>query len=190
MRNSEFTPNSPRYLTAGLVFVIVLVYTTLGIDLSMASAGERQEGSSAVLQAEQSGKSNGRGPHNDRNPSEVFSEEVGERIIQQVADGLQQHNTRRLLSAFDSELMVGYANFQNQVEAMFQQYDSFRVYFRLAQITSEAEVGIALVEFELEEIPRSQDARPVRKTEQVRFELRRGKNGWKIVEVKPRAFFS
>lgn len=156
----------------------------------MASAGERQEGSSAVLQAEQSGKSNGRGPHNDRNPSEVFSEEVGERIIQQVADGLQQHNTRRLLSAFDSELMVGYANFQNQVEAMFQQYDSFRVYFRLAQITSEAEVGIALVEFELEEIPRSQDARPVRKTEQVRFELRRGKNGWKIVEVKPRAFFS
>jgi len=160
-------------------------------------------GSSQILRAKthpqtaeesaSSGKQERSDPNQRRekpDPADTFSEEIAEKVAQQVADGLEQHNVRRLLSAFDPDAMVGYANFQNQIVAMFEQYDSFRVHLRLTQITSDGDTGVVLAEFQLEETPRSQDAQPVRKTGQLRFEIRRGKRGWRIVEVKPRSFFS
>src|SRR5947208_16258729 len=41
--------------------------------------------------------------------SAEFSEPVAERLVQQVGDGLQEHNARRMLSAFDADAMEGYA---------------------------------------------------------------------------------
>ena len=142
------------------------------------------------VQGDKPGPPDQKGQPEKNKVPETFSEELAERLTQQIGDGLRQHNARRLLSAFDPDAMVGYANFQSQVEAMFQQYDFFRVHFRLTQITSQGEMGVVVADFELEEIPRSQDAQPVRKTGPVRFEIKRGNHGWKIVEVKPRSFFS
>lgn len=173
----------PRLLEIGLIAVLVagsgqiLSGTTLLTRQPLAATGEQQQPDRKGWQAKS-------------NPDGGFSEEVAEKIAQQVADGLEQHNVRHLLSAFDPDAMTGYVNFQNQVEAMFAAYDSFRVHFRLTQITSEGDTGVVVSEFELEETPPSQDAQPVRKTGQLRFEIRNGKKGWRIVEVKPRSFFS
>jgi hypothetical protein len=53
----------------------------------------------------------------------------------------------------------------------------------------EGAIGVVLVDFEIEEISRSSDT-PVRKNDQLRLEMKKGKKGWKIVDLKPRAFFS
>jgi len=42
----------------------------------------------------------------------------------------------------------------------------------------------------MEEIPRATDEQPVRKRDQLRFEMERGDKGWKIVDVQPRSFFT
>jgi hypothetical protein len=63
------------------------------------------------------------------------------------------------------------------------------VHSRIIQATTEGERGIILCDFEMEAIPAG-DAPPVRKQDQLRFELERGNKGWKIVDLKPRDFFS
>jgi hypothetical protein len=121
--------------------------------------------------------------------SEEFSESVAERLVQQLSQGLEDHNARRMLSAFDGDSMDGYVNFQNQIAALFDRYDSFRVHFHIVETSAEGTAGVALVDLEMEESPSSSDT-PVRKNDQLRLEMKRGKKGWKIVDVKPRAFFS
>lgn len=119
-----------------------------------------------------------------------FSDAVAQDVLQQLADGLEGHSERLMLSAFDDNKMDGYLNFEDQIEAFFQRYDSFRVHFHIDQATTEGDKGVVLVDIQLEEIPRSGNTQPVRKQNQMRFEMERGKKGWKIVDLRPRNFFS
>jgi hypothetical protein len=120
----------------------------------------------------------------------TFSDAVASDVLQQLADGLEGHSERLMLSAFDDNKMDGYLNFEDQIEAFFRKYDSFRFHYRIAQATTEGDKGVVLVDLEMDEMPRSASAQPVRKRDQMRFEMERGKKGWKIVDLRPRSFFS
>jgi hypothetical protein len=122
--------------------------------------------------------------------TEVFSTAVANSVLNDLRDGLEGHTQRLMLSAFDSDKMDGYLQFEDQIEAFFNKYTSFNVYFRIAQSATEGPKGIVLVDIQLEEIPRGSAAPPIRKNGQMRFELERGKKGWKIVDFNPRNFFS
>ena len=130
-----------------------------------------------------------KGSQDDLN-TEVFSTAVANTVLNDVRDGLEGHTPRLLLSAFDRDKMDGYLEFEDQIQAFFNRYESFRVYFRIVQSSTDGPKGIVLVDIQLEEIPRGATSPPVRKNGQMRFELERGKKGWKIVDFTPRTFFS
>ncbi|HEX9119287.1 MAG TPA: hypothetical protein VF840_01995 [Terriglobales bacterium] len=121
--------------------------------------------------------------------SAVFSQAVANSVLNDLRDGLEGHSQRLLLSAFDQDKLDGYLTFEDQIEAMFQRYDSFRVHFRISQSTIEGPKGVVLVVFDLEEVPRAGGA-PIRRNGQVKFEMERGRKGWKIVDFTPRGFLS
>jgi hypothetical protein len=121
--------------------------------------------------------------------SAVFSQAVANSVLNDLRDGLEGHSQRLVLSAFDQDKMDGYLTFEDQIEAMMQRYDSFRVHFRVSQSTIEGSKGVVLVDFELEEVPRAGGA-PIRRNGQVKFEMERGRKGWKIVDFTPRGFLS
>jgi len=122
--------------------------------------------------------------------TEVFSTAVANNVLNDLRDGLEGHTQRLMLSAFDADKMDGYLEFEDQIEAFFNKYSTFSVYFRIVQSATEGPKGIVLVDIQLEEIPRGSTSPPVRKNGQMRFELERGKKGWKIVDFNPRNFFS
>jgi len=122
--------------------------------------------------------------------TEVFSTAVASSVLNDLRDGLEGHTQRLMLSAFDADKMDGYLEFEDQIEAFFNRYSTFSVYFRIAQTATDGPKGIALVDIQLEEIPRGSASPPIRKNGQIRFELERGKKGWKIVDFSPRNFFS
>jgi hypothetical protein len=179
-------------------FVLLLV-TGLLIHCPNASA---QDQSSSQSQQDQSQndkdktkkdkkkKKKDKGSADDVSVPATFSDAVAQDVLQQLADGLEGHSERLMMSVFDDNKMDGYLSFEDQVEAFFQRYDSFRVHFRIDQATTEGDKGVVLVDIEMEEIPRSGNAQPVRKRDQMRFEMERGKKGWKIVDLRPRTFFS
>jgi hypothetical protein len=176
-----------------MVILMLVVVGTL-------CAGSRAADRSILCLIAPSASQNGQGDSRKQEPkkknkdstevaSEEFSESVAERLVQQLSQGLEDHNARRMLSAFDGDSMDGFLNFQNQIAALFDRYDSFRVHFHIFETSAEGTAGVALVDLEIEEIPLSSNT-PVRKNDQLRLEMERGKKGWKIVDVKPRAFFS
>jgi hypothetical protein len=121
--------------------------------------------------------------------TEIFSDRIANTVLTDIRDGLQAHSQRLMLSAFDGDKMDGYLTFEDQIQAYFEHYDGFRVHFRIIQTSIEATKGIVLAEFEIEGSPRG--GGPVmRRSNQIRFELERGKKGWKIVDFRPRAFFA
>jgi len=121
--------------------------------------------------------------------SAVFSQAVANNVLSDLRDGLEGHSQRLVLSAFDQDKMDGYLTFEDQIQAMMQRYDSLRVHFRISQSTIEGAKGVVLVDFEMEEIPRT-GGTPIRRNWQVKFEMERGRKGWKIVDFNPRGFFS
>jgi len=125
--------------------------------------------------------------------TDVFSDDVARNVLNDLRDGLEGHSPRLFESAFDQDKMDGYLTFEDQIEAMFARYSEFRIHFRITQTTTEGPKGVILVDFEMEEVPNSKTGAnvvPQRRNGQVRFELERGKKGWKIVDFSPRSFFS
>jgi hypothetical protein len=125
----------------------------------------------------------------DATASLDFSEAVAQSIVRQVSDGLQGHNAGRMLDAFDRHKMYAYLNFENQIDAFFAHYDSFRIHFRVDEVRTKEGRGIALVDVEMEAIPASDGAQPVHKHEQLCFEMERDAKRWRIVDMQPRGFF-
>ncbi len=121
--------------------------------------------------------------------TEVFSQAVANDVLGQVRDGLEGHSQRLMLGAFDQDKMDGYLSFEDQIQALFNRYDSFRVHYRISNSSVEGGKAVVLVDWEMEEIPRGNGS-PQRRNGQLKFELERGRKGWKIVDVNPRGIFS
>lgn len=185
-----------------LVLIASLVYIpALSAQDQSSGSGSGNSSGSQAQQQDQSQNQNDQDKKKDKKKKKkgsaddatiptTFSDSVAQDVLQQLTDGLEGHSQRLMLSAFDDNKMDGYLNFEDQIEAFFQRYDSFRVHFRIVQATTEGDKGVVLVDIEMEEIPRSTNAQPVRKRDQMRFEMERGKKGWKIVDLRPRPFFS
>lgn len=123
-------------------------------------------------------------------PPEEFSDAVASRLLEQVTRGFNANNQRQVLGAFDAARMNQYAEFRDNLAALFARYESFRAAYRLRQAWPQGERGVVIVEFELEATPLEEGAPPFRRSGQLRFEFQRGRAGWRIVDVAPRRFFS
>jgi hypothetical protein len=121
--------------------------------------------------------------------AEQFSDRVMENVLRDLKDGLEGHIERLTMSVFDDNEMDGYLQFQDQLDRFFEKYDAFRIHYRIVQNSVEGPKGIALVEMQMEAEPRQGRGAPMRRDEQIRLELERGKKGWKIVDFRPRDFF-
>jgi hypothetical protein len=166
-----------------IVCFLPLAWGTAPAAQNPGSSGQPQKQSTDKKEKENKGSQ-------DALNTEVFSTAVANSVLNDLRDGLVGHTPRRMLSAFDADKMDGYPEFKNQIQSLFNQYESFRVYFRIVQSASEGPKGVVLVDIQLEETPRGAISPPVRKSGQMRFELERGRKGWKIVDCSPRNFFS
>jgi hypothetical protein len=121
--------------------------------------------------------------------SEVFSDAVATHVLADMRDGLESHLRRLMLSAFDADKMDGYLSFEAQVDSYFEKYDGFRLHYHVVQSTTVGSRGIALVDVDMTRVAREGTGVPSRHSSQIRFEMERGRKGWKIVDFRPREFF-
>ncbi|HEX8927077.1 MAG TPA: hypothetical protein VF786_14860, partial [Terriglobales bacterium] len=57
----------------------------------------------------------------------TFSQADAETLVRTLQDGLEGHNLKRFISAFDRQQMIDYRDFSDQVTALFSRTDAFRV---------------------------------------------------------------
>lgn len=122
----------------------------------------------------------------DQEPANTFTEAAAAKLLGQMAEGLQGHSPKKLLSAFDLARMDGGATFKEQITAFFNQYETIRVHFKLVEVKD----GTAVVNAELDETPRDAITPPEHKRIRLTFAAGNGPEGWKFIDVQPRAFFT
>lgn len=169
-----------------LFAVFVLAFCTA----VMAQDAPSRSGKIAPTQTDSADQSTNDDQKNkDASGTSEFSEAVANNVVGDIRDGLEGHSQRLMLSAFDADKMNGYLGFADQIHAFFERYESFRVHARILHASEEQARGVVLAEFEVEGMPRG-GGPALRRAAQLRFELERGKKGWKVVDFRPRGFFS
>jgi hypothetical protein len=123
-------------------------------------------------------------------PAREFTEENALRVLGQFSDALESHNLQVFLASFDAGKMPDYPVFRDQVNAFFQQYESFQVSYKLTEVAMEGQNGVALTDFTLDARPTGGDLPDVRKTVSLRLVLSRSGKDWKIIDLSPRDLFS
>lgn len=126
-------------------------------------------------------------------PSPTIAPAFGENDALTVFDNLeatlQSYNRKKFLAAFDAAKMPNFPAFRDQINHLFERYDSFTVTYHLAQTAMEGSNGVALADFGLDGTSNSEGMRDLRR--QVRLRLVVVWNGkeWRIVDLSPRAVF-
>jgi len=119
----------------------------------------------------------------------TFTSADAEALVRTLQNGLEGHNLKRFLSAFDRERMIDYGNFADQVAALFAHTDAFRVNFHITSASDAGDGSVTLtIDAQMEVTPRDLPRSERRETT---LNLRVAKSGedWRIVELAPRDFF-
>ena len=119
---------------------------------------------------------------------------VSDQVIQQVLEpleaGIQGHNLQLTLSVFDSKELTGYSDFEGQLRAFFGQFDEIRFRYQLLQVSADQDRASAVAEMDMDAQPYDVTQPPVRRSVQMRLQLKREAKGWKIVAFTPGDFFN
>lgn len=120
----------------------------------------------------------------------TFDTVTADCLVGPIQQGLVSHNSRQILSVFDKKQFEGYFTFQDQLDALFERYETIRAFYKIGTIQADGSHATVLVDFDVEEVGRGGAYAPIRKHQQVRFEMMRGDKGWKVTDYTPRGFFS
>ena len=119
-----------------------------------------------------------------------FSEQIIREVLGKLHDGMQAHNLEEILSVFDPQITPNFPELRDQMRAFLTQYDGIEFRYKLLQVSSEKENGYATCDIDLDAVATDDSQMPIRRSVQMRFQLRRGAKEWKVVGFKPADFFS
>jgi len=152
---------------------------------------ERRPGGTAriLAQAQPSPSSE----QDESNPSDQQPLTLTEQVIQDVLEplqrGIEEHTPAQVLAIFDQKQTPDYAQLRDQLRAFFQQYQAVRFRYKVLQVSSEKDSGFAIAEIDMAATPADEAQLGVQRTTQMRFQMKLGAKGWKLVGFKPSDFF-
>jgi len=119
----------------------------------------------------------------------TLAEQVIQDVLEPLQRGIEEHTLARVLAIFDQEQTPDYAQLRDQLRAFFQQYDPVRFRYKVLQVSSEKDSGFAIAEIDMAATPADETQLGVQRTTQMRFQMKLGAKGWKLVGFKPSDFF-
>lgn len=118
--------------------------------------------------------------------SQDFTAQVVQAILERLTDGLETHNASKTRSVFDSDSFD--SQFFNRMNAAFDYFESFDVYYHVDSISFENVKGDVTADFRLERVPRGSGLTPRRNNTTLHLTLARTGSEWHIVGVDPPNF--
>ena len=119
-----------------------------------------------------------------------LSDEVVRDVLTNLQVGIETHDLTRVLAIFDPQNMQDYAQFRDQMVAFFRRYDSVKFRYQLLQVTADKDSGFAIADIDMDADPSDILPTPQRRSTQMRFQMKRGLKGWKVVALRPADFFN
>lgn len=122
-------------------------------------------------------------------PAPAFSDNDALTVFDNLEATLESYNRKKFLAAFDAAKMPNFPAFRDQINHLFERYDSFTVTYHLAQTAMEGGYGVALADFGLDGTSNSEGMRDLRRQARLRLVVAWNGKEWTIVDLSPRAVF-
>jgi len=119
----------------------------------------------------------------------TLGEQVSKDVLEPLRIGIVSQNIQKALSVFDQKELNSYAELQGQLNAFFQLYNEVRFRYQLLQVEADKDHGTATAEVEMDALPYQEMQVPVRRSVQMRFQLKLEPKGWKVTGFSPAGFF-
>jgi hypothetical protein len=183
-RDLDSARNGLKLLTPAVVTLVVLGTAIFSPPPALAVT-QNQESTSAQTSATSQDQNENPSP-----ATEVFdlSHEIVGDVLTNLQRGMETHNLDRVLAIFDPGI-PNYARFRDQMVAFFALHDSFKFRYRLLQVSGDKDVASATADVEMDAEPSDILPTEQRRSTQMRFELKRGPKGWKVIGLRPADFF-
>jgi hypothetical protein len=124
----------------------------------------------------------------DQAPS--LSDQVIQDILEPLRTGMETQNIQQVLSLFDKKEFRSYSTLQGQLRAFFQLYSEVRFRYQILQVTADNDHSSATAEMEMDALPYEVTQVSVRRSVQMRLQMKRDPKGWKVVGFTPADFFA
>jgi hypothetical protein len=119
-----------------------------------------------------------------------LSDEVVRDVLTNLQRGIEGHDIDRVMEIFDQQNMKDYAQFHDQMVSFFRRYDGVKFRYQLLQVTSDKDASFAIVDIDMDADPSDILPTQQRRSTQMRFQMKRGPKGWKVVALRPADFFN
>src|SRR5271165_2314481 len=177
MPDTEHANLTRKSSWSAIWFVLLLIFVACGGTLQIVAQGEQ-----APAPEEQP---NGSGPQ----PLTV-TEQVIRDVLEPLQRGIEEHNVAQVLAVFAQQETPDFAQLRDQIRAFFSQNESVRFRYKVLQVTSEKDHGFAIAEIDMVATSADETKLAVQRSTQMRFQLKLGAKGWKLVGFKPSDFFT
>lgn len=127
-------------------------------------------------------------PNADQGPS--ISDEIIQQVLEPLRAGMQSQNIDLVLSLFDKQELDSYSDLEANLHAFFQQVSQLDLRYQLLQVAANKDRSSATVEMQMDALPYDATQFTVRRSAQMRLQLKLGPKGWKIAGFTPEDFFN
>jgi len=119
----------------------------------------------------------------------TLGEQVSKDVLEPLRIGIVSQNIQKVLSVFDQKELNSYAELQGQLNAFYLLYNEVRFRYQLLQVEADKDHGSATAEVEMDALPYQEMQVPVRRSVQMRLQLKLEPKGWKVTGFSPADFF-
>ena len=119
----------------------------------------------------------------------TLSEQVSKDVLEPLRIGIVSQNIKQVLSIFDQKELSSYSDLQQQLNAFYLLYNEVRFRYQLLQVEADKDHGSATAEVTMDALPYQEMQVPVRRSVQMRFQLKLEPKGWKVTGFSPADFF-
>jgi len=120
----------------------------------------------------------------------TISDLVVKQVLEPLRIGMITHNLKTVLSVFDKNELTDSTDFEGHLQAFFRQFQETNFRYQLLQAAQDKERASAIVLMEMDAYPYETTSIAVRRSVQMRMQLKLTPTGWKIASFAPSDFFN
>ncbi len=119
-----------------------------------------------------------------------LTESVARDVLEPLQTGVQTQNLKLVLSAFDAETFPDFSQFRDRMKALLDSNAVLLFRYKILQVTSEGSHASVTCEADLDATPLDEGQVPLRRSTQLRLQLKQTPKGWRIVGLTPGDFLA
>jgi hypothetical protein len=183
LRTAFLRPHSAKVLSivvAWFCLIAICVHPLPG--LSQSTQEKQQDAAASAEPTDQ--------PASPATQAVDLSDEVVRDVLTGLQRGIETHDLDRVMGIFDQQNMKDYAQFHDQMVAFLRRYDSVRFRYQLLQVATDKDGSFAIADIDMDADPSDILPTQQRHSTQMRFQMKRGPKGWKVIALRPADFFN